>query len=97
MDAETRSETSDQERTNIQLINTTRTQRENFNFDVRICGKAYNNVQDLKAHRTRMKHHEEKRTKMTATTTVDAILQKRNATQDLLPKVQWEDKESDNT
>ena len=87
MDAETRSETSDQERTNIQLKNTTRTQREIFNFDVRICGKAYNNVQDLKAHRTRMKHHAEKRTKVTATTTVDVILQKRKVIQDLLPKV----------
>ena len=62
-----------------------------------ICGKPYKRAQDLKAHRTRMKHHEAQRVKVTDTAKVDAIQQKRKAMQNLLPKVKWEDTEADNT
>ena len=62
-----------------------------------ICGKPYKRAQDLKAHRTRMKHHEAQRVKVTDTAKVDAIQQKRKAMQNLLPKVKWEDIEADNT
>ena len=62
-----------------------------------ICGKPYKRTQDLKAHRTRMKHHESQRVKVTDTAKVDAIQQKRKAMQNLLPKVKWEDIEADNT
>ena len=56
-----------------------------------ICGKPYKRAQDLNAHRTRMKHHEAQRVKVTHTAKVDAIQQKRKAMQNLLPKVKWED------
>ena len=51
----------------------------------------------MKAHKTRSKHHEEQREKVTKTATVDAILKKRKAMQDQWPKVKWEDIESENT
>ena len=62
-----------------------------------ICAKEYKRAQDLKAHRTRTKHYEEQRAKITATATVDAILHKRKAMQDQLPKVKWDEHEASNT
>ena len=52
-----------------------------------ICGKSYKRTQDLKAHRTRMKHHETQRVNVTETMKVDVIQKKRTSMQDLLPKV----------
>ena len=62
-----------------------------------VCAKTYKRAQDLKAHKTRTRHHEEQRTKVTKTATIDAILEKRKAMQDLLPRVKWENNEAANT
>ena len=55
-----------------------------------VCGKSYKRAQDLKAHKTRMKHHEQKQPKRTHTALKGAILEKRKKMQDKLPKVVWQ-------
>ena len=54
-----------------------------------VCVKAFKRAQDLKAHRTREGHHEEKTHKTTATAKKDAKLAKRKRMQALLPKAKW--------
>ena len=76
MDAETRFETSGQERTNKQPTKKYYPDPEGKHRCV-ICDKPYKRAQDVTTHRTTMKRHEEKRTKVTATTMVDVILQKK--------------------
>ena len=49
-----------------------------------VCNKTFKRAQDLKTHRTRMKHWDENRSKITRTAVVDAVLSKRKqrATED---------------
>ena len=54
-----------------------------------VCGKTCKRVQDLKAHKTRMRHHEMKTPKRTVTSIKDAIQEKRKTIQDDLDKVVW--------
>ena len=54
-----------------------------------VCCKDYSRAQDLKAHRTRTKHYESKNEIKTKTAVKDAVLTKRIAMQNDLPKVQW--------
>ena len=62
-----------------------------------VCCKTYKRAQDLKAHRTRAGHFEDKQEKITQTAKVDAVLEKRKAMQNALPKVRWGEREADNT
>ena len=54
-----------------------------------VCCEDYSRAQDLKAHRTRTKHYESKNEIKTKTAVKDAVLTKRIAMQNDLPKVQW--------
>ena len=56
-----------------------------------ICCKPFGRAQDLKAHKTREGHHEDKRKTITRTAVQDAILQKRKDMQADLPHVKWGD------
>ena len=49
----------------------------------------FKRTQDLKVHKTRMKHYGQKRPKRTHTTIKDTIQEKRGKMQDKLPKVVW--------
>ena len=53
-------------------------------------------AQDLKAHRTRAGHHDEKTHKITETAVKDAKLEKRKEMQKLLPRAKWGEKEAKN-
>ena len=61
-----------------------------------ICCKVYKRAQDLKAHRTRTGHHDDKKDKVTQTAKIDAVTQKRKVMQNALPKVRWGEQETDN-
>ena len=62
-----------------------------------ICCKTYKRDQDLKAHRTRTGHFEDKKdNKVTKTATTDAVMQKRKVMQSKLSKVCWGEREVDN-
>ena len=61
-----------------------------------VCAKQYKRAQDLKAHRTREGHHDEKTHRVTETAKKDAKLEKRKEMQKLLPKAKWGDQEADN-
>ena len=61
-----------------------------------VCNKTFRRAQDLKSHRTRMKHRDEKRNQVTRTAVVDAALTKRKNQQKLLPKVKGGNKEAEN-
>ena len=54
-----------------------------------IYNGTFSRAQDLKAHCTRMGHHECKTHKVTATAVKDAILEKRKQMQKSLPKAMW--------
>lgn len=61
-----------------------------------VCAKEYSRSQDLKAHRTRARYHDEKTHKVTATAKRDAKLEKRKDMQKRLPRVKWGDREAKN-
>ena len=54
-----------------------------------VCSKTFKRPQDLKAHRTRMKHFDDRQYKKTRTAMVNAVTAKRKAQQNLLPTVKW--------
>ena len=62
-----------------------------------VCSRAYKRAQDLKAHKTREKHHEQKNEIKTKTAVTDAILAKRTKMQQKLPKVKWVNQEIENS
>ena len=62
-----------------------------------VCCKSYKRRQDLKAHRTRMRHKENKDETITRTAKIDAVVEKRKEMQKLLPKVMWGEKAADNS
>ena len=61
-----------------------------------ICSRTYARAQDLKAHKTRTGHHEDKQTRVTRTAYRDAEEEKRKQMQQLLPKAKWGDQSVDN-
>ena len=54
-----------------------------------VCVRAFKRNQDLKAHRTRTGHHDDKPLKITRTAYNDAIEKKYQDNQNLLSKVKW--------
>ena len=61
-----------------------------------VCSKTFARRQDLKAHRTRTGHSEQKDTVVTATAMADAIIGKRKEMQNKMSKTKWGEKEADN-
>ena len=61
-----------------------------------VCCKSFKRAQDLRGHKTRMKHHDEKTHKITATSKKDVILEKRKQMQRELPNVMWGEKKAEN-
>ena len=62
-----------------------------------VCTKTFRRAQDLKAHRTRQKHHEKKNATTTKTAVKEAVLKKRTEMQKELPKVKWGELEIENS
>ena len=61
-----------------------------------VCARCFKRQQDLKAHRTRMKHHTARSKTITSTAKKDALTMQMKAQQEALPKVKWDDKEAEN-
>ena len=61
-----------------------------------VCAKTYKRAQDLKAHKTRQKHHFDNTPRVTTTAIKDATLAKRKEMQQALPKVKWGTRETQN-
>ena len=54
-----------------------------------VCAKAFKRQKDLKAHRTRMKHHDEVKEKISPAAKRKAMEAKKEAMQTALPTVMW--------
>ena len=54
-----------------------------------VCGKEYKRAQDLKAHKTRAKHHYHQFAKASGKTKTEAIKTKKEIAQALLPTAKW--------
>ena len=61
-----------------------------------VCCKTYARAQDLKAHKTRTGHHDDKQTRVTKTAFYDAEEDKRKKMQNELPRAKWGDLPADN-
>ena len=61
-----------------------------------VCCKTYARPQDLKTHRKKSGHYDDKQHRRTKTAVIDAITAKRIEQQQRLPKVKWGDKEAQN-
>ena len=61
-----------------------------------VCCKTYARPQDLKTHRKKSGHYDDKQHRRTKTAVLDAITAKRIEQQQRLPKVKWGDKEAQN-
>ena len=61
-----------------------------------VCGREYKRAQDLKAHKTRQKHHVEQFTKVSGAAKKAAIAAKYEEAQELLPTAKWGEVPADN-
>ena len=61
-----------------------------------MCAKVYKRAQDLKAHKTRAKHHVEEMIKVSGQARKEAKRKKMEEVQEKLPVVMWGDKPADN-
>ena len=61
-----------------------------------VCGKVYKRKQDLKAHKTREKHHYHKMIKVSTQAKKEALKIKMEEAQGMLPTVKWGDKPASN-
>ena len=61
-----------------------------------ICAKVFKRAQDLKAHKTRQRHHQQKFTKVTGTATKEALKMKLKTAQAELPQAFWDDTPAEN-
>ena len=61
-----------------------------------VCGREYKRAQDLKAHKTRQRHHFEQITKVSDTAKKEAIKAKHEEAQEQLPTAKWGEEPADN-
>ena len=61
-----------------------------------VCGREYKRAQDLKAHKTRQRHHFEQITKVSGTAKKEAIKAKHEEAQEQLPTAKWGEDPADN-